>query len=381
MKINVYGIGINAVKFVLEHKDVEINAFIEGRSKKDVFMKELFFEPKPILKLEEAETCMRQYYTVVASSPETYIEIRNNLEKKCGLTEFDDFCYCSIFRKKIAVVYGNCHTLPIKDGLQLSTDFSSKYGFYPLPAICNMKKRGEDELNWNVYERCDLFIHQCIRENNIYGSEFASSAIIKKLKSSCKVIGIPNVYRMPRFLYPQMKSYEEQILWENYNFFPFRDYYLDKFYGQMSVKELTEIVNDDSLIPVSFIMEERDRFFEKIEIREKQWDISVSNFIYKNLREEQLFYDPNHPCTSFFAYVCREILWQLNCKEVNDFASIRKLDHYELPIYASVKKALGIKYNITVLRRENMHYLNNAQMDLEEYIRQYLEWNHAIKRS
>lgn len=376
MKINVYGTGKNAVKYVLENNDVEINSFIEGKNNKTSFMSELFLNPIPVLHVDDAYDNMKRYYTVIAASPTAYYEIKEKLESM-GLNEFDDFCYYEIFRKKIAVIYGNCHTIPIKEIMSSSEVFSSEYGFYPLHPIYRMKK---EDLNLKVFQKCDLFLHQCIREENEYGKEYASSLIIKKLKISCKVVNLPNVYNMPRFLYPQCISKERGYVWESYNYFLYRDYYLDKYYNAMSVDDLKNIILDENLIPHHEIINNMDVFFEKLKLREKEWDIKVSDFIYNNLKDTQLFYDIGHPSNKLLSYIANEALQILKFGSVDVFQNVYTLDDNEIPIYACVKKALNLTYNTPYMRKCSNGSINNQQMDLRQYIVQYLKWNHTEKR-
>lgn len=377
MKINIYGTGINAVKFLLDNRNVEVNAFIEGKSDRTRFMEGLSAVSKEVIRIESAGQTLRKHHTVIASSEAAYWEIKRTLEEQYNLTEFEDFTYYKLFGKKIAVIYGNCHTIPVKEAVQLSKDFSMEYGFYPLRAICDIKSHNGEGLYSKVFERCDLFIHQCVREKNFYGPEYASSLIIRKLKPDCKIIGIPNVYRQPRFLYPQMKSYDNQICWEGYNVFPFRDFYIDQNYKELSVHELADMILDDSLISADEIINQKDIFFEKIRLREQEWDIKILDFLYKNLRYKQLFYDPNHPTDQISIYVARRVLTILGySSEGMDYSGIYKLDTFEIPIYASVRKALNIEYKVDILRKYNKCSLNDVQMDLLEYIRQYIEWNY-----
>lgn len=383
--INVYGTGINAVNFVLSNRDIKIAAFIEGRdcSKKE-FMKNAFTASIPVVWREAAETVLRKNYTVVASSINAYWIIKERLEKEYGLIEFEDFEYYTTFRKKIAVIYGNCHTVPIRQILELSKEFNDTYGFYPLKTICEMKECGGIGLESRVYERCELFIHQCIREGNLYGMQYASKNLLRKLPARSKVIGIPNLYRLPRFLFPQV-DYDKDasgVRWESYNYFPFRDKYIDANYKKMSVSQICEMIRDDLLIKKEDILIEQDKFWTKVETREEEWDIKIVGYLKDNMREKRLFYDPNHPCNDILKYIALKILSILRMDAgVLETDGILKLDTLEIPIYEAVCSALKLQYRTNYIRKNNRLNLNTSQMDLEEYVRQYVAWNYPLDKA
>ena len=203
-EVLVYGIGVNALRFVLQNKNLKIISFIEGKLKSKSFL------GYPVIQFEDASVLLHKYYTIIATSPDVYWQIKEKFEL-IGLEEFIDFTYCEVYNKKMAIIYGNCHTVPIKEGLCLSKKFNSEYGFYPFRQIQNIRRMEGKDLSSCSIENCDLFIHQCIRKNNTYGEIYSSEYLINRLKKNCTVIGIPNVYRMPKFLYPQVNYDIENV--------------------------------------------------------------------------------------------------------------------------------------------------------------------------
>jgi hypothetical protein len=375
-KINVYGTGQNALRFVLMHRDIEINAFIEGNKAFNtvVDITKLNRGDIPIVMIEDAiGGVLSQYYTVVATSENAYWEIKNKLEN-AGLIEFENFEYYETYKKKIAIIYGNCHTAPIKQALKKSKSFSDEYGFYPIRQIQQIHLSESEDLECAAFEKCDLFIHQCIWEKNGYGTQYASENIIRRMKKECRIIGIPNVYRMPQFLFPQM-NYENEIKYNGYDGLGHRDIYLDRYYKEMSVSELCNMIRDDSLISAADILQQRDEFFEKLVKREKEWDIKVSRFISENISKKQLFYDPGHPTEILMEYIIRALFEILQLQfEPSIVIGTTILDTYEMPIYASVFKAMKLNYKQSFIRNHSPIKLTDVSMDIEEYVRQYIAW-------
>lgn len=158
---------------------------------------------RPVIYSGKAVSEMRKRYTVVACAENTYPEIKAELEKN-DLIEFTDFEYYETYRKKVAIIYGNCHTRVIKAMLKSNEEFDRQYGFYPILQIQRIDKLNKGMMQSHAFEKCDLFLHGCIRKDNKYGEEFCSEMYIERLPKECKVVGFPNMYGLPTFLYPQV---------------------------------------------------------------------------------------------------------------------------------------------------------------------------------
>lgn len=379
-EINVYGIGINALKFMLRCGDeVTVKSFIEGRKVKQKFMD----LDVPVIDVKEAEVYLKRYYTIVASSENVYFEIKETLESY-GLKEFIDFEYHECFHKKLAILYGNCHGGVLKRYLSMSKEFSSQYGFYPVEQIQECAQYKKDNPNIKVYERylealhyCDLFIHQGVKKENYFGEEFSSDAFIKFLKPGCTKIVFPNLYRMPMFMFPQMVSYTDTVKWEGLGWF-FKDKFIDENYTNMTISQLADMIENEDLLPQNEILHGIKDFEQKIYEREKNWDIKILNHIKNGYKKQKLFYDPGHPSGYIMTHVAKKILNILGFRNVPDlnFYTAAELDVYEIPLYGSVRKALCLQGGDNVIRRYNGVKLRNVPMDLEEYIQEYLFWNH-----
>ena len=375
-EINIYGTGINAMKFVLTNRNIKVASIIEGKKNVTNFMNEIVGEI-PVIRFEDAGCMLRKHYTVVASSENIYWEIKNKLEMEYQLIEFEDFEYWETFCKKVVIIYGNCHTSAIKAALKTSSIFNHIYGFYPLKPIQEIKLKGSEAFKTNVFENCNLFIHQCIRKENIYGEKYASDNFVRLLYKDCRVIGIPNLYRLPKFMFPQIPDNNNYIEWESYNFFPFKDKYIDKNHSNMDIEKLEDMINDDKLIDLTSIIENQEFFFEKVRMRENEWDIKILDFLRNKISNQLLFYDPNHPTNAVIEYIANGILELLDIKEyIFNTNHLLPLDDFQIPIYESVNKALKLNYKINYLRNFSGKKLCNNRMNMKEYIKQYIMWNY-----
>lgn len=270
-EVIVWGTEVASIQFLLTHREIAIKYFIDGRKTIK------FFDGKRCYVPEEANILPKRDYIVVATSETVYWEIKNYLEER-GFKEFDDFCYYELFNKKIAIIYGNCHTFPVKQGLQLSEQFNSQYGFYPLHEIQDINNNKLKDLESIAFERCDLFLHQSVRENNIYGNQYASKEMLARLKEKCIQISIPNLYGLPKFLYPQCDTNLETKRIEGKNFFPFRDRYIENLWNagkdEYAIKKYIE---EDTVVNINSINEGFAQFLKKLKTEKKSGMLKLLN--------------------------------------------------------------------------------------------------------
>lgn len=369
-RIVVYGTGNKSIQFILDNGIENIMFFIEEKKQLKNFY------GKPVKRLKDI--MLKKEFIVIAVSTPVYFGIKETLEE-LGLYEFEDFIFYKLYNKKIAMIYGNCHTIPIKEGLSLTKEFYKEYGFYPLKQIQEMKRTNALEDSFKVLEKCDLFIHQSIRKENLYGEEYASENLLSKLKNSCKIIAIPNLYGLGNCFFPQTYKREGWSTSSGNTLFPYRDRFIDKYYKEgYSVEKIVKILKDDNLIDTAEIIHNLNLFFDKVRMREREWNIKIFDFLVSNYQKQQIFYDPYHPTNVVIKYIIIQILYLLYpgyIWESDIYDYISKLDEYEIPIYSSISNILSLQYKKTYLRENSKARISDTAMDLEEYVREYLMFN------
>lgn len=290
--------------------------------------------------------------------------------------EFENYLSEKYFGKKVVAIYGNCHTTAISEIMLMCPEFQDDYVVYPILPIHVVKS--SEYFSHAVFKHCDVFIHQSIQLHNRYGEEFASENIFKKLKASCRIIAIPNVYHLPMCFFPQYTS-DTEFKNRNKETLFFRDTIIDECYAKgYSIKKIIAAYSDESAFDNEDLNHQFSEFIEKIRKREVDWDIKVSEFIQEHYQSVQLFFDPNHPTSFFIKYVCKEILKLLNVdfngKEIDEL-KINELDSFEMPICYAVKKNFNMIFKEKEMRVTGRK-IKNEKMYLVEYISQYtaLEW-------
>lgn len=368
-KYILFGAGICAEKFYfLNVEKLDIVCVFDNN-------KQGIFYGKPIV---------RPYYDKDASiiiavdDVFKYLAIKSQL-LQMGYKEFENFIPYTIFDKKVAVAYGNCHMSAIKEYLQKNEQFSDCYGFYPLAPIQQINNI--EQALGNVVQHADLFVCQEIRKEYHLGIEYSTEYILKSAPKSCAIICIPNLHGLPKMLFPQLRN--NTIFSNKLNEFHSKvirheDVILSELYENgKSIQETLKCINNDNLWDKKFISELEYEFWNKVFDREKRTHIVISDYIEQNIRKEKLFTDTWHISSGLAHEYAHRILHEIGYQE--DISIILPiLDASEVFIYESVKQALQLQFTEKTIR--NYSYdsctYRRKPMTLEDYVEAY----YAIKR-
>lgn len=322
------------------------------------------------------------YIVIAVGRISTYLELAGQLNE-LGLVEFDDYIYYKWLDKKLVLLHGNCHMHIIKSYLESSNKFAEKYEFYPNPLICNNK---EGKIADKVFDYCDLWIHEDIQEDNEYGYLLSDVYIRGKWLGggnyNKKEIIIPHLFGMGNAFFPQAawNRRNEAInnAKEKNGMFPHADIIIDKCVEKgMKVEDIIAFCKGDSALERNVIIDNFNKYMDKIKKREKAWDIKIYDFIMENYKKNKLFYDGGHPANIIFKRICIDILREINIVGEDLHTNIF-LDDFENPVYPTVKKCLKLEWNEYEIRKSQTGRKMCDHMDFDEYIREYLWWSFGI---
>lgn len=358
-KIVVFGAGKTGEKFVYQYYNkVNIRCFWDNKKEGELLGYQIR-KPK----------ALKEYFIVVTCA--CYMEIREQL-MQMGYCEFTDFVPYQIFDKKMAIVYGNCHMGAIRQYLEGHKEFALKYGFYPFPAICemqNLPKKYE-----NVLQHCDLFLHQSIRKNNMYGEQFASEFLLSYICKTCDAISVPNLYGMPKYLFPQLDMKTQQLRPGS-----FSPYFLDKnivlwLQKGKSVEEIKSYIIEGGVYTRAEIIDMWDSFVKKKNKRELEWDVKIFDYILLQQRKKKLFCDINHITSEMSREISHRVLQYMGYDE-NACIELPIMDDLETIIYADVKEALGLEFEEDDIRKwEKTRCFHKYKMDADAYITELCQY-------
>lgn len=309
-----------------------------------------------------------------------YSEIANQL-KEIGLTEIEDFIPYNLFNKKIAIIYGNCHTRIIKKYLESSYKFSDIYGFYDFGTIYSFAFVGY--LEESVLEHCDLFIYQYVSKE-YKGYEASTDYILAHLNKGCKKINIPNLIGFGKMFFPQstFNPYDKSYKVAPGGLFPNGDENIIKFMeNNISINKIIHSLKKN-IYSKNYILLNFNTVFKKLIDKEKYWDIKISHFIKKNYKKKLLFYDPGHPTNYLLKKIAKEVLRTLNIYDKIQIIDGINLDIWQMPIYPCVRKCLKLKFKTKKLRCTlPVEEFRNRKLTFEDYIREYISWCYDIRDS
>lgn len=321
---------------------------------------------------------LKQHYIVVCVGDlGIWNEISNKLRAN-GLDEFEDYIRSDFYGdKKLAVLYGNCHMEAIEKYLKRNPQFSKNYRIR-LYYVHNTD--GECFPSETAMKNCDLFIAQDINEKNTKGLPNAF-ALKKMLRKESICIIIPNTYGMNLYFPQCEKGKFGHALKEHFKAFQISadekkgkelwhklDWMNEISDANIDLHGKGECILDINTYSSKDIVSNVEKEILKLEEREKLCDVIISDFIRRNYRYKKLFYEPYHPAGVLLKEKGRKILEIIGVAESASDLYI-EMDSKELPIYASVSKALDLEFDNKYIRKNT-----GVPMDVGEYVEHYIRW-------
>lgn len=339
----------------------------------------MVFLGKRVVSYSEAKSLgLESYFIILAMTENAYAEIKRQLYE-AGYKEFENFAYYQFFLKKIALLHGNCHMTIIRRFLLSSEKFSNQYVIYPLPAIQNIKEKYIDE---QVLENCDLFIHEDIRADNEFGFGLSDEYILPKLKGECVKITIPNLFGMGGAFFPQVTGNRHNPAirgnQDKNGIFPHGDIVIDRAVEMgKKEKEILSLMEGEPFSEEE-IQNNFWRYMNKIQERERNWDISIYDFISMNYKKKKLFFDPGHPTNIVMKEIALGILKKLGMED-EKICCKEEMNSHEVFVYDTVRKALGLEWRDIEIRKGMNGKKLAAKMAREEYVKEYLFWCYGME--
>lgn len=286
--------------------------------------------------------------------------------------------------RKVAVIYGNCQTLLLREILLLNRSFADQYFVIEIPAVCDYNGGEEARELWNTllahdefWSQIDLFLCQKVNESNRFSRRLATDNIIKRLSPQCQVVMLVNIFFDGYFI--QRTKNENNIMKEVHQsgLFPFGDKFVDDLLKRgISDDDILKQIQDRAFIAYPIIEEAVNQSISELKDREKEAAVRISDYIESRYKEKQLFYSPNHPINEVLIEYARRIIrhMELEDQEISEDLVYLKtgcLKGQDVPIYPSVIAALGLK------EYDCQYYINRYLepkflVGFDEYIRKYI---------
>ena len=252
-------------------------------------------------------------------------------------------------------------------------------------AIVHLLKNGQENEYVCYFDDADYIVTQKIAET--YPCEFIRTINLRK-RYSHKIIEIPNLYF--RGYNPELRYY--RISGQGTLTGPLGDYHneivFDCWKQGYDLHKTLEVLNDESEWNRRFNLVAKQSI-EQLSNRERDLDISVSDFIRDNVSEKRLFYTFNHPCLEMLLEVVKKLSILLSRKFNSSFSieSIQEpLNQFYTPLNKHAARFIDFKLdNDSVsdcrwLRRDaNGRYSIRSHFTLIELIEEFFRSYDADK--
>jgi hypothetical protein len=380
--IIIYGTGLEGEKFYSKFRNELHFVGAVDRVKRN-------FHDLKLYNIDELVELSKLYYIVVATGEKFYIEIKETLGS-VGLVEFRDYIWNGEYNKKIILIYGNCHFVPIVSYMKMQMDICCNYRvrYFRIGSSDDRQYPSECELR-----NCDIFITQDIRENNTRNLPGYKTLLNKIDLKKTKIVIVPNLYGCNLF-FPQYAKDDvnKSVFYLNYskrnvNISPeqmdiieglcsIHDQNIDLLFSKgCDLNSLEEYVQSKDVYSKEEIVSNFEDELCKIKKREEQCSISISDYIEDKYKDFQLFYEPDHPTNHLLIELSKRIMRYLKIGIDYEYDnSIDELDSREIFIYKCVSEALNLKYRQVFIRKKHTHStLGNCPLTMKEYIKEYIQ--------
>lgn len=369
----IWGTGLDAAKLYYEiNEEYKIDFFIDNKNKingpyigKAVYC---FSDALKRITNQKILVAVPRAYDVIKK-----ICLENELE------EFQDFYPGQFLTRKMVVLHGNCHMDIVREYLNSSQEFKKRFFIYDIPRICH---ENFNEISTSILRNCDVFVHQDIRTENLYGYNMSDEYIRQFLKKDAMDITFPNLFGMGRMFFPQFYWNKENAPLnagaDANGIFPHGDKFLDEaIRNKISIDEICEMIKKD-VFSSDEIRQVFNEECKKIKDRELNWDIKCLEFIMDNYKKNKLFFDQGHPTNYLMKYLVVQLLKLLSVVDSNIYSN-KCMDEHEEFVYYCVKKELNIEWDETQVRKSSYARKLTDYMDRREYIEEYIWWKNKFK--
>jgi hypothetical protein len=185
-------------------------------------------------------------------------------------------------------VIGNCQIAPLR---LLLKALHGNVETYNLPAVHTMSERQERAV-CDAVTAADWVFGQAVSDE--FHVEFVRTSVLRS-KCHAKLIVWPNVYFSGYA--PEFSTLRDQ---EYHNFTgPLLDYHSDKiivaFFRGLSLSRTVDLISHESALDAAWYGNAVDLSLDALRRREKDCDVSISDFLSENYVTSRLFYIMNHP--------------------------------------------------------------------------------------
>ncbi len=298
-----------------------------------------------------------------------------------GYHEFEDVLQWHLYRRRIAIRWGNCHADYVADFLSRSRDFSETYAFYMMPSLWNLKS--EADIPEGLLERVELCIGQPVRNDNSIGPFASLGYVSAHVPTDTVVLTFANLRGLTLPLYVQFPQSLHDLLSTAYsrvpvqNFSWFRDSIIESFlsgHPDSGIDALFAAYMDADVDADSAASAYEERCASYRAVEDEQCTLKIFDFIDGHMATEQLFIDPEHPSHILLNEIGNRVLDRLGMPRIYPFRPVMSSYGHGCPMHPAVKRRMGYTWADMDIKGMNpAEKPDGSCMDIKGYVKAYID--------
>lgn len=384
-RIILFGAGNYAAEFYEDFKDIlNISYCISNDSNQNIFTVGID-EICPVKRVVDYQKTECEYIILCAEDTKKMSNQMSDMGYLYGRDYIDSEFFRAVFgTQKIVLCYGVCYIRAVRNCLKSSYNFSEKYASWYF--LDYLEKNTTEYFLFEVLLKiCDVFIYNLyvskegIRQNKTY---------LKRISPKCLAIKIPLITFegfYPKYVGNPVykKSFCITSLQSKYSPFDNVDPVINELICQKrTAAEIKSIIGSLNYYEKDSLENNLEKELRKLELVERETDITIYPFIKRNLRTKRLFLNANHISNEIIVEIASQILKKLRLNDdLNRESLLNEILLYtsEVPIYPSVIEHLHLKQYNGDSQYKLFTFLGYQMVTFEEYIERYVEFCTTMK--
>ncbi len=270
------------------------------------------------------------------------------------------------------VVIGNCLAKALELMLATNEEFARRFEFVSFPAVHEIPAETIPELHAAIANAAVAILQRV--ENGYRDGIGLGTETLARIAGDATVVRWPSVYwagYFPDLFY--LRNGAGQPVVDG----PF-DYHdrsvLQAYASGLDVEETCRMLEDSELPSDALAWAENAT--TELEIRGKDCDIQVTDFIDAHFRNELLFYTMNHPANRLLAFLAQEIIELLGISGpvYREQMPGEVLGWTFYPLHPNHVRALGLKFGTDIMSGRAQFMIRGVAYDAPDAVRAFFAY-------
>lgn len=386
-RIVLFGAGVVAEEFYLEHKD-KMNITHCVSNMESEWGKQAFLGELDVCKYRKEDIEEGDYMVVCGPFAFRTIELQLYAD---GWKFYEHFVESKIATaifsgKKIALFYGLCILRDVHKCLIQVPAFDKEYS-----AVFTQTNKGQsvviNRLLYHMKDICDLYVYT----PKILDRDSAYSLSESDFKEDCKIVSLSNL--LVSLYWPEISI--EATSFNDFYIHPYNSRRDSDFYHTLyrkadlninkmvsngdSTEKIMKVLSSDEYYSENEVKKNFRITMRSIDIAERRVDVRIGDFIKETYNKKMLYQNYTHPTKYILWEYVRRLLQVIGIPDKDTWTLEEKCPRViheggDVPIYPSVAKNLNLEFVNESYRYEVMTGNGIQYMTFREYMEHYIEY-------